>query len=220
MSLMVIQAALLFLATFSLFALIGWRMGAKPQVRRGGFDSVPAEVIMTDGPVLRQAELAPVADNAAPVTDTLVDAVNVVPFRRPEPETTEHSPPPTAAYTELKAAASNIHIDRSVTGLQGKISTLASMTPESVEAAVMQAGSGLEPLRLSEPRGPVDDLKIISGVGPVNEKELHELGIYHYWQIASWSPENVAWVSGRIRFPKRIVRENWMSQAAKLSHRV
>jgi NADH-quinone oxidoreductase subunit E len=91
------------------------------------------------------------------------------------------------------------------------------MTPDSVEAAVQQAGSGLEPMRLDSPRGPVDDLTVISGIGPGNQQELNALGIYHYWQIAGWTPENVAWISNRVRFPKRIVRENWMSQAARLA---
>ncbi len=101
--------------------------------------------------------------------------------------------------------------------LQGRVSSLAAMTPESVEAAVHQAGSGLEPMRLETPRGSIDDLTVISGIGPGNQQELNALGIFHYWQIAGWTPEHVAWVSNRVRFPKRIVRENWMAQAAKLA---
>ena len=102
--------------------------------------------------------------------------------------------------------------------LQGRVSSLATMTPESVEAAVQQAGTGLEPIRLETPRGGIDDLTVISGIGPGNQQELNALGIYHYWQIAGWTPEHVAWVSNRVRFPKRIVRENWMAQAARLAH--
>ncbi len=102
--------------------------------------------------------------------------------------------------------------------LQGRVSSLATMTPESVEAAVQQAGTGLEPIRLETPRGSIDDLTVISGIGPGNQQELNALGIYHYWQIAGWTPEHVAWVSNRVRFPKRIVRENWMAQAARLAH--
>ncbi|MBW8879916.1 MAG: hypothetical protein JF615_00435, partial [Asticcacaulis sp.] len=45
--------------------------------------------------------------------------------------------------------------------------------------------------------------------------QLHALGIYHFRQIAAWSPENIKWVSERIKFPTRIVRENWMKQAAE-----
>lgn len=100
-----------------------------------------------------------------------------------------------------------------------RVSHLASMTPEALEAAVIQAGTGLEPIRLSAPQGDGDDLKIISGVGPVNERELNELGVYHYWQIAEWGPEQVAWIAQRIRFPNRVMRENWVAQAARLAKR-
>ena len=100
-----------------------------------------------------------------------------------------------------------------------KISNLASMTPESMEVAVQNAGTGMAPNLLSEAQGNPDDLKLISGIGPVNERELHELGIYHYWQMAEWGPEQVAWIAGRIRFPNRITRENWVAQAAKLAER-
>ena len=88
-----------------------------------------------------------------------------------------------------------------------------------MEVAVQNAGTGMAPNLLSEAQGNPDDLKLISGIGPVNERELHELGIYHYWQMAEWGPEQVAWIAGRIRFPNRITRENWVAQAAKLAER-
>ena len=91
------------------------------------------------------------------------------------------------------------------------------MTPESVEAAVQQAGSGLEPVRLTAPQGPLDDLTVISGITADQQKQLNDLGIYHFWQIAGWSPEHVAWVANRIPTSRRIARENWMSQAARLA---
>ena len=114
-------------------------------------------------------------------------------------------------------AAANHAAHRYDTGLQRRVSSLATMTPESVEAAVQQAGSGLEPVRLSAPQGLIDDLTIISGIDYASQSDLNALGIYHFWQIAGWTPEHVAWVSNRVRLSKRIARENWMSQAARLA---
>ncbi|OYW78672.1 MAG: hypothetical protein B7Z26_09405, partial [Asticcacaulis sp. 32-58-5] len=51
---------------------------------------------------------------------------------------------------------------------------------------------------------------------PALEKTLNVLGIYHFWQVASWTPENVAWLAQRIENGDRIARENWMAQAARL----
>ncbi len=106
------------------------------------------------------------------------------------------------------AEASNAEVRRA--------STLATMTPESVEAAVQQAGSGLEPVCLSAPQGTGDDLTLISGISSAYQAALNEIGIYHFWQVAGWSPENVAWVAKRTE-SQRIARENWMSQAARLA---
>jgi|GEM_PF-1032371 len=100
-----------------------------------------------------------------------------------------------------------------------KASLLSAMTPESVSAAVEQAGTGLEPHRLHTPDGAQDDLTLISGISADGQSELNRLGIYHYWQVASWTPEHVAWLSARIHSAHRISRENWMAQAAKLASR-
>jgi predicted flap endonuclease-1-like 5' DNA nuclease len=65
--------------------------------------------------------------------------------------------------------------------------------------------------------GIADDLKLIKGVGPQNEERLHALGIWHFSQIAAWTPENVEWVGGYLAFPGRIEREDWVAQAATLA---
>ncbi|CAM5422541.1 NADH-quinone oxidoreductase subunit E [Aquamicrobium terrae] len=63
----------------------------------------------------------------------------------------------------------------------------------------------------------VDDLKLISGVGPKNEAVLHELGIYTFAQVASWKKAERAWVDGYLNFHGRIEREDWVKQAKALA---
>ena len=65
--------------------------------------------------------------------------------------------------------------------------------------------------------GQADDLKRISGVGPKIEGILNDLGIYHFDQIAAWTPEQVAWVDGYLSFKGRIGREKWIEQAKQLA---
>ncbi len=75
-----------------------------------------------------------------------------------------------------------------------------------------------KPTGLAEPRdGKPDDLKRISGIGPKIEGILNELGIFHFDQIAAWTPENVAWVDGYLSFKGRIAREDWIGQAKTLA---
>ncbi|MBU1287206.1 MAG: hypothetical protein KJ871_05710 [Alphaproteobacteria bacterium] len=65
--------------------------------------------------------------------------------------------------------------------------------------------------------GSPDDLTIIGGIGPKIQEVLNELGIFHYDQIAAWSPANIAWVDDHLNFSGRIAREGWVEQAAILS---
>ncbi len=62
----------------------------------------------------------------------------------------------------------------------------------------------------------IDDLKIISGVGPVLEAKLHDFGIYTYQQIALWTEENIAEFDELLTFKGRITRDDWLTQAADL----
>jgi len=81
-----------------------------------------------------------------------------------------------------------------------------------------EGNEGVRPEGLSAPRGgSADDLKKISGVGPKLEKTLNGLGIFHFSQIAEFTPDHVAWVDKYLRFKGRIERENWIEQAKVLA---
>ncbi len=67
------------------------------------------------------------------------------------------------------------------------------------------------------PEGEPDDLKKISGVGPVLEKKLHGLGITKYAQVAAFTEEDVARVDDALSFKGRIGREDWIGQAKALA---
>ncbi|MCB0734402.1 MAG: DUF3341 domain-containing protein [Flavobacteriales bacterium] len=62
-----------------------------------------------------------------------------------------------------------------------------------------------------------DDLKVISGVGPVYEGKLNDLGIYTYEQVAKLTPEAITAIEELTKyFPGKIEREDWVGQAKKL----
>lgn len=110
----------------------------------------------------------------------------------------------------------------------------ASAAPAAVIAAVVDAPAhalpklapveneealpGQRPAALVEARGgKADDLKLIKGIGRQNEGRLHGLGIWHFEQVAAWTPENIEWVGGYLAFPGRIEREDWVGQAKLLA---
>jgi len=111
-------------------------------------------------------------------------------------------------------AAAEAHAEAEAAHIEATLATLpADATPERKADAV-----GDRPQALEAPRGgAADDLQRIKGVGPVNERHLHELGVYHFDQIAAWGRSQIRWVGTYLSFPGRIDREQWVFQAAKLA---
>jgi large subunit ribosomal protein L21 len=102
----------------------------------------------------------------------------------------------------------------------GKPAAKKAAAPKKEEAKADDAPaaevSGVAPKSLDGPNGEADDLKKISGVGPKLEEKLNSLGIYHYSQIAEFTPENMAYVDETLNFKGRIERDDWISQAKAL----
>ncbi|MCB1380866.1 MAG: hypothetical protein KDK89_21235 [Alphaproteobacteria bacterium] len=89
---------------------------------------------------------------------------------------------------------------------------------DAIQDAVTAIPRMERPRGLAEPReGQADDLQRISGIGPKNEKILHNLGVFHFDQIAAWTAEQVEWVDDHLKFNGRISREHWISQAKLLA---
>jgi predicted flap endonuclease-1-like 5' DNA nuclease len=77
---------------------------------------------------------------------------------------------------------------------------------------------GARPLGLVAARGDkADDLQLIKGIGPQNERRLNALGVWRFAQIAAWTHDNALWVGSYLAFPGRIEREQWIAQARTLA---
>ena len=88
--------------------------------------------------------------------------------------------------------------------------------PAAKQAETNTAEAPAEAL-FTAPEGAKDDLKKISGVGPVLEKKLNGLGITTYAQIAGFTADDIAKVDEALSFKGRIERDNWLQQAADLA---
>ncbi|TPI27271.1 NADH-quinone oxidoreductase subunit E [Mesorhizobium sp. B2-1-8] len=96
----------------------------------------------------------------------------------------------------------------------------AFKAPEAKVRAAKPAKPSLEdknrPAGIDRPAA-VDDLKLISGVGPKIEGILHTLGIFTFAQVASWKKAEREWVDGYLSFQGRIDRDDWVRQAKALA---
>ncbi len=111
-------------------------------------------------------------------------------------------------------------VDRQFSAPVGGPTTLTDIGGKSSSGATAEVAdvAGTKPQGLATPRdGKADDLKRISGVGPKIEGTLNGLGVFHYDQIAAWTPAEVAWVDGHLNFKGRVGREDWIGQAKTLA---
>lgn len=67
------------------------------------------------------------------------------------------------------------------------------------------------------PEGPADNLKLITGIGPVLERRLNEIGITRWSQIAALTSEDIAKVEDALGIKGRAARDNWLAQAEVLA---
>jgi NADH-quinone oxidoreductase subunit E len=91
---------------------------------------------------------------------------------------------------------------------------------DPVGAPIEPAGDAIamRPAGLAAPRNGIpDNLQRIRGIGQRNEVLLNSLGIFHFGQIAAWTPAEVRWVSAYLSFPERIERDDWIGQATILA---
>ncbi|MDX8481334.1 NADH-quinone oxidoreductase subunit E [Mesorhizobium sp. VK24D] len=96
----------------------------------------------------------------------------------------------------------------------------AFKSPETKQPAAKTAKPSLDdknrPAGIERPTA-VDDLKLISGVGPKIETTLHSIGIYTFAQVAAWKKAEREWVDGYLNFRGRIERDDWVKQAKALA---
>ncbi len=137
-------------------------------------------------------------------------------------------PPPPSAPTAQPAVSAVIAAPASARGSSSRASAPAAAMPAAptpaaptpaapTPAAPTPASTDATPVAFAAPQGEADDLKRIKGIGPKIEGILHSLGIWHFHQIAAWTPDNAAWVNEQLSFKGRIEREEWIPQAQKLA---
>lgn len=128
-----------------------------------------------------------------------------------------------ARYLEARAR----HLEQRL----GEAETRAAPAPQPIAAAVSAVAptpqpeptpapsvQGERPPRLAAARGGLpDDFTLIDGVSGIQQTTLNSLGIFHFEQIAAWTPAHVAWIDKYLRLRGRIAEEEWVEQAQDLA---
>lgn len=186
--------------------------------------SAPSKAAAPAAAAVTPAASASAPTAAAPTVDAAVTA-KVAPAEpaaatQAEAKTAPAEKSPPKAAPAKKAQAKKAPADKAA----AKKATAAKKAPAKDTAAAAPApeagGTGSKPATLSAAReGGPDDLKMIKGVGPKLESLLHEMGFYHYDQIANLSAAEVAWVDENLQGVNkgRVSRDDWVAQARLLA---
>jgi len=90
--------------------------------------------------------------------------------------------------------------------------------PSAAEPAAAQtlAAEPAPPVKPAADQDGVDNLSLISGVGPKIRQSLGELGYTRFAQIAALTPEEIETIETALKSKGRISRDEWIDQARDL----
>ena len=69
---------------------------------------------------------------------------------------------------------------------------------------------------LDAPVGLADDLKRVNGISLKIETKLNDMGLYHFWQFAKLTPDDLNSIDNTLKARGRVHKEDWVGQARKL----
>jgi len=81
-----------------------------------------------------------------------------------------------------------------------------------VEELPPEQPTGFQPL--AGPRGVADDLKKLPGVSGAVEKQLNDLGVFHYSQLAELGPADAEKIGEEVGLPTRV--QSWIAKSKEL----
>ena len=116
-----------------------------------------------------------------------------------------------AKRAPAKAAASKPKATKAAKAEAPKVAVKKPVAKAAVKPADANA-----PL-FDAPAGDKDDLKLISGGGPVLGRKLNEFGITQFAQVAKLTKKQITEVDDRLSFKGRIERDDWKAQAKALA---
>lgn len=190
--------------------------------------AAPDAIIATVAPVAADAPVAPSKASKpktdAPETSPALKSPSPVKVAPAVEKAASVSAPLHSAANANKADPEVEQVSKQRSGPKNKAEPASAFKSPEVKVPAAKAAKPAKP-SLEDKNRPagidrpalVDDLKLISGVGPKIEGILHTLGIFTFAQVASWKKAERAWVDGYLSFQGRIERDDWVKQAKALA---
>ncbi|CDP54227.1 NADH-ubiquinone oxidoreductase chain E [Devosia sp. DBB001] len=187
----------------------------EPTAKREKFVPPPAP----EAPAAAAPAAAPVA--AAPAPAKKEDPAPTTPGRKRE-VSEEAAPALKAPARAKKVSVEKAEAERKAADASakadGKPARAMRPTATGAESKAGKLDGGASVPLFAAPEGAAkDDLKMISGVGPVLEGKLNAIGIITFAQVAAMKKADIARLEAHLAFPGRVERDDWIKQAKALA---
>jgi predicted flap endonuclease-1-like 5' DNA nuclease len=117
-----------------------------------------------------------------------------------------------SATSALRAAATGVAA--TAAAVASKSASATSSSDSNLKVFTTAAKFGARPALYNAPRGGKgDELSLIWGVAEKLEHKMNAAGVWHFDQIANWTPEHVEWFEHEFRLD----RDKWIEQCKKLA---
>jgi branched-chain amino acid transport system ATP-binding protein len=129
------------------------------------------------------------------------------------------SAPPAAVKSTARAKPVTKAAEKPAAKTASPAPAAATSTPKVAPKPVAKAATA-KPAKTVEANAleaKPDDLTLIKGIGPVNNRKLNQHGVTRFAQIAAWKKADVTTVEAYLEFDGRIAREDWIGQAKALA---
>jgi len=118
-------------------------------------------------------------------------------------------PTPAPEKKEKKAAKGKAKPEAKASEAKAPEAKAKEEEPAAGEATTLEG--------LAEPQGEKDDLNKIRGITKAHEKKLNEKGIFHFWQVAAFSQDNLDEIDRLLHGNGQIAKGDWVDQARELT---
>ncbi|MET3581404.1 putative flap endonuclease-1-like 5' DNA nuclease [Mesorhizobium robiniae] len=179
---------------------LGEAQGAKTGATKAAIPA-PSALMSTSAPAKTSTAKTSTAKTSTAKTASAKTAPAKTASAKPTPAKTASNKP---AATKASAAAPKASTSKAAAS---KTSTAAKAAPAAKKATPAKAAAADKP----------DSLRRLIGIGPVNERKLHDLGVRTYAQIAAWTAADIKRIEDVLQFDGRIERERWIEQAKLLA---
>ncbi len=119
-------------------------------------------------------------------------------------------------YCDLIAQAALDGLERAQVDAGVDIGASETPAAEELPDAVGKAKEIAEFKGIEAPRGDPDELQNIKGIDLKISQRLNDVGLYHYWQIADLTEDDIKALDKQLSLEGSIQNDEWVEQAKKL----